>query len=280
MHCITQRFLDRFDAVIVFLFDDHPSNFKLKLNHEHRLHCHDGFSDPLNWNADKCSNYSQSLSTPFYLKKALGQVIARNECLKDEPGKLGIIINSLSSLITHQDISLVCQDLFEVIQWRTQAFEAIQTVALVHCDLHEDKIVLSLNYMASTTIELQPMTKNIKDVGYFNIIHSKRTGKIHRQKEGYKIEDDSQLKIIQVKEDNEQTHLLQSENHDVASALTFNLSLTEEQKKARSNLQLPYLLDEKIKRTQLDLGKKSQIFYQADEADDLDEEDPDDDLNI
>lgn len=67
---------------------------------------------------------------------------------------------------------------------------------------------------------------------------------------------------------------------DITSNLTFNLSLTEEQKQARAQLQLPYLLNDKIKQTQLDLGKKSQIFYEADEADDLDEEDPDDDLNI
>ena len=67
---------------------------------------------------------------------------------------------------------------------------------------------------------------------------------------------------------------------DITSNLTFNLSLTEEQKQARAKLHLPYLLDDKIKQTQLDLGKKSQIFYEADEGDDLDEEDPDDDLNI
>ena len=67
---------------------------------------------------------------------------------------------------------------------------------------------------------------------------------------------------------------------DISSNLTFKLSLTEEQKQARAQLQLPYLLDDRIKKTQLDLGKKSQIFYQADEVDDLDEEDPDDDLNI
>ena len=67
---------------------------------------------------------------------------------------------------------------------------------------------------------------------------------------------------------------------DVTSNLTFNLTLTEEQQQARAKLQLPYLLDDKTKQTQLDLGKKSQIFYEADEADDLDEEDPDDDLNI
>ena len=66
----------------------------------------------------------------------------------------------------------------------------------------------------------------------------------------------------------------------MTSGLTFNLSLTEQQKEARSNLQLPYLLDEKVKKSQLDLGKKGQIFYEADEVDDLDEEDPDDDLNI
>lgn len=67
---------------------------------------------------------------------------------------------------------------------------------------------------------------------------------------------------------------------DLTSDLRFKLTLTEQQKEARAQLQLPYLLDDKTKQNQLALGKKSQIFYQADEADDFDEEDPDDDLNI
>lgn len=67
---------------------------------------------------------------------------------------------------------------------------------------------------------------------------------------------------------------------DVLSNLTFNLSLTDEQKKIRDQLQPPYLLDEKTKKIQLELGKESKIFYEADANDDLDEEDPDDDLNF
>lgn len=49
--------------------------------------------------------------------------------------------------------------------------EVIQTVALVHCDLHEEKIISSLNYMASTIIELQPITKIIKGAAYKMVTH-------------------------------------------------------------------------------------------------------------
>lgn len=252
------------------------------------MHCHDAFSDPLNWNENK-SLSSASLTTLFYLKRALGEVIeSDDQCFKKtlaEPLKLGVIINSLSSLLNHQDIALVCRDVFEVMQWKRQACEVIQTVALVHCDLHSENVLSCLNHVASTTVELEQKINHIKDgsgtVCYLNITHCKKTGKIQRKKEGYRIEQDFQITIIPLnKEEQGKSNVLAAENPDVTSDLTFNLTLTDQQKEARANLQLPYLLNEKIKQNQLDLGNKSQIFYEADEADDMDEEDPDDDLNI
>ena len=65
----------------------------------------------------------------------------------------------------------------------------------------------------------------------------------------------------------------QSTNSDPTANLTFNLRLSEEEKRARSRVILPYLEHQ---------GGKSgpQIFYEADDGDDFDEEDPDDDLDI
>lgn len=60
---------------------------------------------------------------------------------------------------------------------------------------------------------------------------------------------------------------------DPTSNLSFNLSLTDDQKKARADVQLPYL---KAQETE----QKAVITYHPDEADDFDEEDPDDDLDI
>ena len=53
--------------------------------------------------------------------------------------------------------------------------------------------------------------------------------------------------------------------------VSFNLNLTDNQREARSNVQLPYMQAQK---------QPAVIFYAPDDADDFDEEDPDSDLAI
>jgi len=49
----------------------------------------------------------------------------------------------------------------------------------------------------------------------------------------------------------------------------------------RSQVRLPYVLDEERKASQLDKASGvGRIIYEPDDADDFDEEDPDDDLDI
>ena len=76
---------------------------------------------------------------------------------------------------------------------------------------------------------------------------------------------------------------------DPTANLTFNLRLTSEQKEARSNVVLPYT-KQAHKRHDRSVtngpasgqlgGGGGQIHYQPDDADDFDEDDPDDDLDI
>ena len=68
---------------------------------------------------------------------------------------------------------------------------------------------------------------------------------------------------------------------DPAANLPFNLKLTDSEKMARSQVKLPYMLGKEEKAAQLDGPPgRGMIFYQPDDADDFDEEDPDDDLDI
>ena len=68
---------------------------------------------------------------------------------------------------------------------------------------------------------------------------------------------------------------------DPTANLTFKLKLTDSEKKARSNVKLPYMLDQEQKAAHLDASSGSgKIIYHHDDADDFDEEDPDDDLDI
>ncbi|KAI8870184.1 hypothetical protein GQ42DRAFT_19027 [Ramicandelaber brevisporus] len=68
------------------------------------------------------------------------------------------------------------------------------------------------------------------------------------------------------------------DKNDPAANLSFNLRLTDEQRRAKDNVVLPYMIQESNTAPMPDGG--AEIIYQADEADDLDEEDPDDDLDI
>ncbi|XP_028394051.1 elongator complex protein 5-like [Dendronephthya gigantea] len=283
LNYITQGLLKRLDIIILFQLDRHLLNFN-----DNRLYVYDGYMDPLKWITGRSgtTGISESISKPFFLKNIVSKHIQNDErftsLLSDKLNKVGIIIYSLTNVIAHQDVNALCRDLFEVINFHTKTFEVSQTVALVHSDVHDENTLFPLNYIASTIIELKNHVDKKDCAGHFvTITHCKNSGKLHRKREAYQIDSECHVNVIPI-EDNDtgQEPAALSEIVDISSNLTFKLSLTEEQKQARAQLQLPYLLDDRTKKTQLDLGKKSQIFYQADEVDDLDEEDPDDDLNI
>ncbi len=68
---------------------------------------------------------------------------------------------------------------------------------------------------------------------------------------------------------------------DPTENLSFNLKLTDSEKQARSQVKLPYMLDQEQKAVHLDRTVGSgKIIYEPDDADDFDEEDPDEDLDI
>lgn len=63
--------------------------------------------------------------------------------------------------------------------------------------------------------------------------------------------------------------------------LTFNVHLSSDDLEAKKNLVLPYeLIGQKQKTIVENKDTESKIFYAPDEADDVDDDDPDDDLNF
>ena len=67
-----------------------------------------------------------------------------------------------------------------------------------------------------------------------------------------------------------------SDNADPTAGLSFNLTLSNKEKRDRSQVQLPYKYTETQKAEQLE----GRVFYQPDDVDDWDDSDPDDDLDI
>ena len=67
---------------------------------------------------------------------------------------------------------------------------------------------------------------------------------------------------------------------DPTANLTFSLTLTEREKGDRAKAPLPYVKSELEKQQLLRRAGSGAIFYTPDDADDFDDSDPDDDLDI
>ncbi|XP_046673197.1 elongator complex protein 5 [Homalodisca vitripennis] len=104
--------------------------------------------------------------------------------------------------------------------------------------------------------------------------HRKASGRIIQTIEEFST--DSATGLISTKEiELSKASKIRNENDNIANIdndVTFKLGLEDEEKRARSELVLPYLKTAK--------PGSGEIVYEPDANDDWDEEDPDDDLNI
>lgn len=68
---------------------------------------------------------------------------------------------------------------------------------------------------------------------------------------------------------------------DPTSNLTFNLRLSEDERRAKEKVALPFVFSQQKKSALLRPAPGSgRIVYEPDASDDFDEEDPDDDLDV
>lgn len=209
---------------------------------------HDFSSDILSW--EKSSENGSNLTIDSYLFQSF---VNQSET--------AIVIDNLSTLLLYYHYTEVCR----LIHQLEPHYGTI--CCLLHCDLHDDHVTDALHHMMSTIITLTVPSDSRHD-GLCTILHKRKSGKVLRKKEHYKIFEKFQVKSYQVSDTTAQTNNIQDSTIDPAANLTFDLRLTQRQKEERSQVVLPY--------TQV----KSQILYEPDEHDDLDDSDPDDDLNI
>jgi len=127
----------------------------------------------------------------------------------------------------------------------------------------------------STTMIQVSLVGSVKDQVALDITHKKKHSrlgvKLERSKEVVRITQDSLELVVKKKETKE------SGAGDL-KGLTFNLSLSEQEKEAKDQVTLPYLNKRTVGSGSGGVG--GEIHYVPDEFDDVDEEDPDDDLGI
>ncbi|KAG0317537.1 hypothetical protein BGZ99_006224 [Dissophora globulifera] len=123
-----------------------------------------------------------------------------------------------------------------------------------------------------------PVHGNVWESAVCEVEHKRKSGKVTRETNAYHLRSPTgeflvvnAWDVVGIMPDMEKLDMEESQTADPAANLSFNLNLTEEQRRAKNDTVLPYL------KTQETTGA---IFYEPDAADDFDDDDPDDDLTI
>ncbi|KAF2904560.1 hypothetical protein ILUMI_01607 [Ignelater luminosus] len=187
-----------------------------------------------------------------------------------------IVVDSLAHLILQYGIASTYKIFHELLMNR----EIVRIITILHQDLCENIIQTSqyFQHLATLCIVLEPKFNS----SYSRVSYKvrKRGGKVLKKIEEFTIED-GVLKSQEIKKPNTQALIQQDLEQILPENLsTFKIGLTEDEKKSRAEVILPYLPKEVVPGSGDNKINEGKIFYTFDEVDDWDEEDPDDDLNI
>lgn len=175
-----------------------------------------------------------------------------------------VVLDSVVPLLDRYPLTTVCRGLHHC----SQALAVRKIVAVVHNDLFlHETAPAALDYLAATVIHLKPD-------GSCAVRHRRPSGKILWEHVYYTL--DAEHKLLSTTPAAVGCPLPRSSelcdaDPDPAKDLTFNLRLTDQSQRVRKGLSLPY---EKPHQ------EGSLIYYEPDERDDFDGEDPDEDLDI
>lgn len=202
----------------------------------------DAVSDPFGWN--KSINTVQNLRS----------LSALNQLCSESKGV--ICFDSLSPMLFDNDPN----DVYKVLHKILTENSDLQIIALMHSDVHnpyENDIMSKLSTTVLSVISGD--TNKCLSTTHFS------SGKVSCQLMEYEVNDAFQLSVF--REFHPQVKATSSKQPDPTANLTFNLRLKENEKEARSHVQLPYMQmqNKEIIETEIDM---------------YDEEDPDDDLDI
>lgn len=280
---------ERCDVVHLYLFENCPNKFVSSLLPAtiSKVVLHDYWSDPLGWIHPGETKDIAKFSFAELTRESIGN-----------RRKVAVVIDCVSKLLRccgMQKFSFSVQKLQAGI--RACDSECV-FLGLLHRDTVEHSVIKCLEYLSDTMINvvneddiLNIVEKRKRSQSQkrrqrlCKIMQKKQTGKVNESVESFSL-----MKGVIVA-----AELWTRNGHDEASVgpspeepdptanLTFNLSLSSEEKNARGKLVMPYTKPRHVE-VKLDEGAPSKqpgyIYYEPDEADDFDEEDPDDDLDF
>ncbi|XP_053423521.1 elongator complex protein 5 isoform X2 [Nycticebus coucang] len=234
---------------------------------------HDLFRDPLNW-----SKTGEALPGG-----PLGALTAM--CRRTDPGPVTIALDSLSWLLLHLPCTTLCQNLRALSHQNSCPGDScsvrqVRVLGLLHEELHGPGPLGALSSLAQTEVTLGGT------VGQASAHILCRWPQQHptHQTNWFSILPDFSLDLQEGPPVESQPH---PDPHtsavDPMTHLTFNLRLSKKEREAKDSLTLPFQFSSEKQQALLHPGPgqaTSHIFYEPDVYDDLDQEDPDDDLDI
>ncbi|XP_066220806.1 elongator complex protein 5 isoform X3 [Saccopteryx leptura] len=234
---------------------------------------HDFFRDPLNW-----SKTGDALpGGPLGVLRAM--------CTRTGPGPVTIALDSLSWLLLHLPCTTLCQTLNALSHKDScpgDSFpsEHVHVLGLLHEELHGPGPLAALSTLAQTEVTLS----GTGDQASACILYRRPQQRPIHKTQWFSILPDFSLDLQGVSPLKSQPHAdAYTSPVDLSTHLTFNLHLSKKEKEAKDSLTLPFQFSSEKQHALLRRGLSqatSHIFYEPDAYDDLDQEDPDDDLDI
>ncbi|XP_014444567.1 elongator complex protein 5 isoform X2 [Tupaia chinensis] len=234
---------------------------------------HDFFRDPLNWS-------KTGEAFPAGPLAALRAV-----CRRTAPGPATIALDSLSWLLLHLPCTTLCQTLHTLspqgsCPGASTPAEQVHVLGLLHEELHGPGPVGALSSLAQAEVTLGGTAGQASA----HVLHRRPQQRPTNKTHWFSILPDFSLDL-------QEGPLLESQLHpdphthlvDPMAHLTFNLHLSEKEREARDSLTLPFQFSSEKQQALLHRRPgpaSSHIFSEPDAYDDLDQEDPDDDLDI
>ncbi|KAK6176207.1 hypothetical protein SNE40_014535 [Patella caerulea] len=262
----------RFAKVILLCYEDSPESYTHALpeNIKSRIVCLDGTKHPHTWL--DFHDFDQT-GVDGNIKKLL------EDNLPQGNGNIGIVIDSLSFHLLLRPPSFTCQFLRKLSTSQIKGYDIKQLVCGIHGDIFDENSLRLVEHTASSVLILSP-SQTPSHTSICSSIHHRTSGKVLRMNEYFNVDENNIVQDLREVKSTAGTTEPGEKSIDPASNLTFNLTLKESEKEARSQLVLPYTYDKNKQDAALNQPGGGKIFYEADDVDDLDEEDPDDDLHI
>lgn len=258
--------LNREEAVHVLGFEVSEEELRdgLKGSPVQRLHFHNAYTDPLGWTDHPAFTVHQ-----FCLEE-LTRLVKQTP----HPKPATLVIDSLSWILRHVGAPAVCRTLQQL--RKGGAVRAI--IGLLHADMHQRGTVGSVCNLATSVVTVAPGMKG--DEAVAKLTKRSKSGKVVQDEEIFSIRDDLTV-IVLSRQLGPKQNDPEEQEMDPTANLTFNLRLSDKERKAREKLALPFVFSKEKKTALLHSGPGSgRILYEPDANDDYDQEDPDDDLDV